>query len=66
MSKAMKSMAEAYEIMGRIDADPQALADAVSTMMKGAVDAFVNTAADPYVKSALDEMNDWGVKGFIK
>ena len=65
MSKAMKSMAEAYEIMGRIDADPQALADAVSTMMKGAVDAFVKTAADPAVKNALDEMNDWGVKGFI-
>lgn len=65
MSKAMKSMAEAYEIMGRIDADPQALADAVSTMMKGAVDAFVKTAADPSVKSALDEMNDWGVKGLI-
>ena len=65
MSKAMKSMAEAYEIMGRIDADPQALADAVSTMMKGAVDAFIKTAADPDVKNALDEMGDWGVKGFI-
>lgn len=65
MGDAMLKMAEAYEIMGRIDADPQALASAVSIMMKGAVDAFVITAADPQVKAALDEMNDWGVKGII-
>lgn len=65
MAGAMKTMAEAYEIMGKIETDPQALADAVSTMMKGAVDAFVKTAADPDVKSALDEMDDWGVKGLI-
>lgn len=65
MGDTMLKMAEAYEIMGRIDANPQALASAVSIMMKGAVDAFVITAADPQVKAALDEMNDWGVKGII-
>ena len=65
MGDAMLKMAEAYEIMGKIHVDPQALASAVSVMMRGAVDAFIVTASDPQVKAALEEMNDWGVKGFL-